>query len=206
MEPPIAPGESRSFTVIGTPRPAGSKVSRPVFRKDAEGRRAPVMKDGVPVVATAPDNPATKPWMNAVAEAATAEWGPRDLATIDGPVFLELSFYFPRPDSHYGTGRNAGILKPSAPLYPDRGGYDVDKLSRAVKDALQGIVYTNDRRVVRLRAERLYGAPARCEITVSRPAWATTREAVEAQADLPTPEDVLGIIPDPGQLELETVT
>jgi Holliday junction resolvase RusA-like endonuclease len=184
MEPPVEPGGSKTFTVIGTPRPAGSKRQRPVFRKDrATGERVLVRSaTGAPVVATAPDNPDTKPWMNAVAEAAVFEWGPRELAAIDGPVFLRLDFYFPRPDSHYGTGRNAGILKPGAPLYPTTAGYDVDKLSRAVLDALQGIVFRNDRRVVRLHADRHYGAPARCEVTVSRPAWATTREALEATA------------------------
>jgi Holliday junction resolvase RusA-like endonuclease len=188
MEPPVAPGGSKTFTVVGTPRPAGSKRSRPRFRRDkATGEVVPVLsKTGMPVVGMAPDNPETKPWMNAVAEAAVFEWAPRGEAVIDGPVFLELAFYFPRPDTHYGTGRNAGILKRSAPLYPATSGYDTDKLSRAVKDALTGIVFTNDRRVVRLRADRYFGAP-RCEITVSRPAWTTHGDELDAVAG-PSPE------------------
>jgi Holliday junction resolvase RusA-like endonuclease len=175
MEPPIAPGESFTFTVIGEPKPGGSKTAQPVYK----GGR-PLMKNGRPVIATRPDNPKTRPWMNSVAETAVHEWGPREECAVDGPVFLELDFYFPRPDGHYGTGRNAGKLKPSAPLWPARGGYDTDKLVRAVLDALQGIVFTNDRRVVKVVAERKYGAPARCTIKVSRPAWSTNADVAAA--------------------------
>jgi Holliday junction resolvase RusA-like endonuclease len=175
MDPPIGPGESLTFTVIGEPKPGGSKTAQPVYKAGK-----PLMKNGRPVISTRPDNPGTKPWMNSVAETAVHEWGPREHCMIDGPVFLKLDFYFSRPDSHYGTGRNAGKLKPSAPLWPARGGYDTDKLVRAVKDALEGIVYTVDRRVVKVDAERKYGAPARCTIKVSRPAWETNADVLAA--------------------------
>ena len=179
MEPPIGPGQSLSFTVIGEPKPGGSKTAQPIYK----GGKA-LMKGGRPVIATRPDNPGTKPWMNAVAETAVFEWGPRDECAIDGPVFLELEFWYPRPDSHYGTGRNAGKLKASAPLWPAKGGYDTDKLVRAVLDALQGIVFTNDRRVVKVVAERKYGAPARCVVKVYRPAWETTADESAAHEPL----------------------
>ena len=55
----------------------------------------------------------------------------------EGPVNLTADFFVRRPKSHYGTGRNAKKLKPSAPLYPAnaRSG-DVDNLVKAVADAL----------------------------------------------------------------------
>jgi Holliday junction resolvase RusA-like endonuclease len=56
-------------------------------------------------------------------------------ALIDWPVSLDLAFFFPRPASHFQTGRNAGTLKGSAPIWhaskPDR-----DNLDKAVLDAL----------------------------------------------------------------------
>ena len=51
-------------------------------------------------------------------------------------IVLDLLFRFPRPRSHFGTGRNAGQLKPSAPFYV-RTRPDLDKLARAVGDALR---------------------------------------------------------------------
>ncbi len=75
---------------------------------------------------------------------------------IDGPVVVQAIFYLPRPASHYGTGRNAGVLKPSAPAYPDRKP-DVDKLARAVLDALaMGGAYTQDSRVTDLSSFKRY--------------------------------------------------
>lgn len=66
---------------------------------------------------------------------------------LDCPVFLVMTFYMPRPKSHYGSGRNAGILKASAPKFhivkPDE-----DNLSKFYKDVFTGLVYVDDARVV----------------------------------------------------------
>ena len=53
-----------------------------------------------------------KPWRRQVA-AAYRDHCFGDM--LDGPVSVTVDFYLPRPKSHYGTGRNAGALKPSAP-------------------------------------------------------------------------------------------
>ena len=76
-----------------------------------------------------------RPWRAAVtAAAAEARNG---AATITGPVNLAAVFAFPRPASHYGTGRNAGQLKPSAPPFPiGHNVGDLSKLIRAVEDAI----------------------------------------------------------------------
>lgn len=182
------------MTVYGEPKPGGSKTARPLF--DSEGQ--PRMRDGRPVVAVRPANPGTKPWMSAVAEAAIDAWGPRGICEVDGPLTLSLVFYVPRPDSHYSARLGPDgerVLKDSAPLYPSRSLGDLDKLSRAVKDALTGIVWTNDRRVVTAHPRRRWGAPSRCEITVRRPRAETAgdlrrlRERPESDA----PEDQLAL-------------
>jgi crossover junction endodeoxyribonuclease RusA len=120
-----------------------------------KGKR-PVVRD---------DNPDTKPWRATVAAAALeAMHGHPPLA---GPLELHAVFVFARPATHWGTGRNAGTLKASAPAYcwtrPD-----LDKLLRAIGDAMTGIVYRDDARVVIVRAEKHYGdGPAYAHIVVS---------------------------------------
>jgi Holliday junction resolvase RusA-like endonuclease len=53
-------------------------------------------------------------------------------------------FYLPRPGGHFGTGRNAGLVKNSAPLWPAVKP-DLDKLERAVFDSLESAgVWGND--------------------------------------------------------------
>ena len=55
-----------------------------------------------------------------------------------GPIGVELTVTIARPKSHYRTGRNAHLLKDSAPLWPcQEGTGDVDKYGRAVLDSLQ---------------------------------------------------------------------
>jgi len=72
-----------------------------------------------------------------------------------GPVRVNLTFYLVRPKGHFGTGRNATTLKPAAPRYPI-GTPDLDKLSRAILDALTGIVFRDDSQVHALDAMKLY--------------------------------------------------
>lgn len=76
-----------------------------------------------------------------------------------GSVLVILTFRFPRPASHFGTGRNADVLKPAAPRYPDGTRNDLDKLARAVLDALTGIVWADDGHVVGLFASKIYASP-----------------------------------------------
>ncbi len=76
---------------------------------------------------------------------------------LTGPVRAWLRFTFTRPPSHYGTGRNAHILKPSAPAYPGHGCGDLDKLQRAIFDALTAArVYGDDTQIVDVRARKFY--------------------------------------------------
>ena len=69
-------------------------------------------------------------WRNDVmsAAAAAAHRG----SPITGPVRLEIVFLFPRPKSHFGTGRNASKLKSSAPVHCiSRAHGDTSKLIRS---------------------------------------------------------------------------
>lgn len=86
---------------------------------------------------------------------ASDAWGGHPAA--GGPVAVRCTFEFRRPASHYGTGKNAGQLKPKAPhwfaITPD-----VDKLLRLVCDALSiAGVLDDDRQVAVVRGEKRWG-------------------------------------------------
>lgn len=137
-----------AFTVLGEPQPQGSKTI--VQRK---GRR-PIMRE---------DNPGTKPWRARVEAAALEAMNGEPPRA--GPLRLTATFVFRRPAGHWGTGRNAGKLKASSPLYV-RTRPDVDKLLRAIGDSLVGIVCRDDAQLVVVHAEKHYGDPACAHVTV----------------------------------------
>ena len=74
---------------------------------------------------------------------------------LTGPVFVKLDFYLPRPKGHYGSGRNADVLRPSAPLVPQVKP-DIDKLVRACLDALTGMAFRDDCQVAAITARKFY--------------------------------------------------
>lgn len=152
------------ITVYGIAEPAGSKTAGVVYRK---GR--PVLKNGRVLTFVRDANAKAKPWKERVAQAAGEQWG---YGMIDGPCVLELTFYRTRNKGDFGTGRNEGRIRPGAPAYPIVAP-DLTKLIRGVEDALIGICYRDDAQVVEQHTKKLYGDPARVEISVY-PAAATT--------------------------------
>ena len=74
---------------------------------------------------------------------------------------VTLTFRMPRPKSHYWTGRRAHELRPDAPTW-HTSRPDVDKLTRAVLDALSGVWWVDDSQVAMVTASKAYsddGAP-----------------------------------------------
>jgi Holliday junction resolvase RusA-like endonuclease len=109
---------------------------------------------GRPTIAANRDH--LEPWRQAVAAAATQAIAAGPM--LAGPLELRATFVFRRPAAHYGTGRNAGKVKLSAPaLVSTRP--DLDKLVRAIGDALTGIIYRDDAQLAVVRAEKHYGIP-----------------------------------------------
>src|ERR1700677_288899 len=84
---------------------------------------------------------------------------------VGGALVVPAVFSLPRPRSHYGSGKNARVVKPSAPLDPFLRP-DLDKLLRAVLDGLtEGGAWLDDSQVVEIDAGKRYGTPG-CEIEV----------------------------------------
>lgn len=103
------------------------------------------------------DNARTKPWRDKIADATRHRLQPYR-AAAGQPIGAEVTFTLNRPRSHYGTGRNAGVLKMSAPAYPvSHSTGDVDKLLRLVLDALQDAeVLPDDCQVVDTTSRKRY--------------------------------------------------
>ena len=133
-------GEPFSFVVFGTPQPQGSA------KAFVRGNRAYVTSA----------NPKMKPYRHTITQVATdvleksscsAPAFPRP-----APVELLVVWFLAKPKS---TPKK--ITKPTKKP-------DTDKLLRAVLDSLTGVVYEDDSQVVRVTAEKKYGAPERTEI------------------------------------------
>lgn len=110
------------------------------------------------------DNERTKPWRETIAGWLRAKWPTGQQAEKRQPIGAEVTVTIDRPGYHYGTGRNAGQIKPThAGAYPvghDTG--DIDKHARLLLDALQDAgVLPDDCIVVDLHVRKAYvGCPS----------------------------------------------
>tara|TARA_R110002049_G_C8808995_1_gene533316 strand:- start:53 stop:475 length:423 start_codon:yes stop_codon:yes gene_type:complete len=84
----------------------------------------------------------------AALEAKPTEW------KMDGPFSISVDFCFIRPKSHFTS---KGALTKSAPLRPTgRNVGDIEKLLRAVHDALSEVLFTDDSQVVECHCFKVY--------------------------------------------------
>jgi Holliday junction resolvase RusA-like endonuclease len=90
-----------------------------------------------------------KKWRKAIGKAASVA----GVQKVAGPVFLDLTFYFPYRKGDHGTGKNAAKLKPSASVIHSTKP-DLDKLVRAVLDGLDGVAYGDDSQVCCINARK----------------------------------------------------
>jgi Holliday junction resolvase RusA-like endonuclease len=135
------------ITVFGTPAPQGSKRAFAVRGKGG------IPTGRVAVIESSHDR--VRSWRAAVIDAAlgldATSW------PLGGPLRLGVIFALPRPKGHFGSGKNAGKLRDSAPRYP-AGVPDLSKLLRSTEDALADAgLFRNDSQVVAYsRLEKVY--------------------------------------------------
>lgn len=131
------------FFVAGNPIPQGSmKAFMP------KGARFPVV--------THNKTADLKSWRGVVAYSARDAMSRSGaLMIVSGPVSVKIDFLLHRPRAHYGTGKNADKLKPNAPAY-SVSKPDIDKLERAILDALTGVVWTDDSQVAHVEKWKHY--------------------------------------------------
>jgi Holliday junction resolvase RusA-like endonuclease len=112
-------------------------------------------------------NPATaEGWKSQIAMAAKP-YVP--VTPLEGPLSVDLTFMFPRPKSHYRTGKHVGELRPDAPTHhtvkPDR-----DNAEKCVTDTMTTIGFWRDDcqicdgKIVKLYTDKVPG----CLIKVGR--------------------------------------
>jgi len=107
------------------------------------------------------NDPKLRVWRQAVAEKVAEARGDDEL--ISGAVKLTIKFIFPRPKSHFGTGKNSAKLKPSAPKHHTKVP-DLTKLVRAVEDAMKKMAWHDDSQVICQEVSKEYGPDFRTEI------------------------------------------
>lgn len=123
-------------TVYGAPAPQGSKSPK---RNKHSGR-----------IQMVESSKYVKPWRDDVVGASLRARG-RGWRPLTVPLAAEMIFTLTRPKTHFGTGRNAGTVRPSAPLLP-AGVPDLSKLARSTEDALTTAgIYRDDALVVDYR-------------------------------------------------------
>lgn len=131
------------FTTYGEAKTAGSKKG---FVNPKTG--AVIITDDV--------GKAGKTWRGLVQQAALMALGGEPCA-FEGAVLMDITFYRARPKGHFGAGSNARIVKGGAPAHPITRP-DADKLSRAILDALKGIVWKDDAQVIEKAVRKRYAA------------------------------------------------
>ena len=124
------------WTALGIPK------GQPRPRAFVRGGRAAVYDSGT-----------AEGWKGAVAVACA----PLSGRGLHQCLALSLTFYMPRPKSHYTSN---GELKPAAPRFLNDKKPDVDNLAKAVMDALTGIhAWLDDDQVSELMVRRQYEQP-----------------------------------------------
>lgn len=127
--------------VVGLPQSQGSKTRMPNGAM-LEGKSAKAREN-------------FKSWREAVAQAGRDWQAEHPSPLLDEPVAVGMAFRLPRPKS-----------APKRRLFPD-GRPDLDKCIRAVFDALTGVIFTNDSRVVSLWADKTFAVDVPPGVTIT---------------------------------------
>ena len=84
------------------------------------------------------------------------------LFPVTVPVAVKLTFYMKRPNSDFRGSRTGGFLRAMAPIVkPIRP--DIDNLAKFMLDVLNGVVFEDDRQVVKLVVLKLQDSNGLCQ-------------------------------------------
>lgn len=162
------PSTTLAFTVFGVAEPKGSSRTLPSgFVMQRLKKNIPVVirtfKEMAMATITTSDNPDVKAWQSEINRAAWSANQDRPANRrgdfMQGAIELAVRFYLPRPTGLAKSYQGPHLKKP-----------DLDKLVRAVKDALKGVVWTDDSQVMHVDAWKYYAAlgdAPRAEIVIA---------------------------------------
>lgn len=149
-----------------------SAIGDPVGQPRPKARAIPLTANGKPVfkngkrmwTAQVYDPGTADEWKACVIAAARRHKPPQPL---EGPLQVDITFHMPRPLSHFGTGRNAGLLKANAPTWHTFAP-DADNLLKAVLDALTQLgMWHDDSQVAQTSVVKRYGHRSGADITIT---------------------------------------
>lgn len=131
---------SVSAFVFGKPEPQGSKTI---------GKFGGMYEQNAPRL---------KVWRELIGFEVSASMRRREERQLHGAVEVYLDFYFRRPNHHFRVKNGNPDRNRHSKKAPSQHEYkpDVDKLARAVLDALTGIAFDDDRQVVSLVAHKFW--------------------------------------------------
>lgn len=142
-----------TITVLGVPAPQGSKRA---FRNQHSGR--------IQMVESSKRLPN---WRADIRDAALTALDSHDeqrkALLWESPIVASMVFRMPRPKGHWlpaNSRRAVPMLHPNAPNEPT-GKPDLDKLVRAVLDALTGVVWRDDSQIVHIETWKTYAYSGR---------------------------------------------
>lgn len=144
-----------SFEVSGKPLCQGSKVARVTGQRRREGRDTWVknpmvtMIESMNMTTKSRKSGALRRWRDLLSYAASVQMGVSDVML--GAVEVEAEFIFPRSPSHF----NKKGLRKGAPTIPQE---DLDKLQRALGDALSGRVCKDDSQIIKWLSSKRFAA------------------------------------------------
>lgn len=95
-----------------------------------------------------------------------AEEALKGRGAFSGAVRVDVVILVPHPQKHFFVGKRAGELRPNAPTYPTSA-TDVDKVLRSIGDALNGVLWVDDKFITQWRACRRWGKRTGVMITAS---------------------------------------
>jgi crossover junction endodeoxyribonuclease RusA len=142
--PPVAPPSGPDLHAV-------EETTGKIWRFEVEGKPIP-QGSWVAFISKSTGHAMAKPsnerellaWREQVALTAQAQRPGWLREPLDCPVFVALNFVRVRGDDYLADGHT---LRRGAPRYPATAP-DVDKLTRAMLDALTGVAFINDSRVV----------------------------------------------------------
>jgi Holliday junction resolvase RusA-like endonuclease len=135
------------FFVAGKPQTAGSKTAVPM------GARMGVIEAG-----SKESRARKRSWRGDLRDAAMNAMKERDLGWAAGdPLEMTLVIVRTRPSAHMRTGRHAGAVKEWAGHLRPVQRPDATKVLRAVEDALEGYLFSDDAQIVKQTVYKVYG-------------------------------------------------
>jgi Holliday junction resolvase RusA-like endonuclease len=145
-QPTTQVDRSLRFTVLGRGQQRGSKIPQAIYRNGK-----PLVKNGRAVVVARDSNDSKSlTYMQEVRTCAAVAMEQQSFKVMTRPIELSLIFWFKRPQSHYGSGANANVVKSSSPKHHAQSP-DLAKLVRCLEDALTGIAWQDDKQVFRYK-------------------------------------------------------